>query len=73
MRLTYIGPSVSICEKCLTRCEGWYEDGPGYRLRLVRCPSCGNGDPQLVAGDHADPQLDLDDVTRFVLYMMHEE
>lgn len=73
MKLTYIGPSIAVCERCLTRCDGWYEDGPSGRTRLVRCPCCGNGDPQLVTEDYADPGMDLDDATRFVLYMMHRE
>lgn len=71
--LTYIGSSNAVCERCMVRCDGWYEDSAAGRLRLVRCPVCGNGDPQLNTADHADPDADLDGDTRFALYMMHRE
>ncbi len=71
MNRTLIGPSTAVCEKCLIRCEGWYEDNLGLRLRLVICPLCGNGDPQLNVADHEDESLDDD--TRVLLRLMFDE
>lgn len=65
-----IGPSISVCETCLVRCNGWYEDDHHGRLRLVICPICGNGDPQLNVHDWED--LTLDEDTRALLRLMDE-
>lgn len=74
MSLTYIGPSAAVCERCLTRCDNWYEDmEDGGRLRIIRCPICSNGDPLLDTFDYDDPKSPIDSETRFLLYIMHRE
>lgn len=57
-----------MCEHCWVRCQGWYEDDGFGRLRLTICPSCGNGDPQLIVDDYIDESLDPN--LRFLLFLM---
>ncbi len=65
-----IGPSVAVCEHCLVRCDGWYEDDHHGRKRLVICPICGNGDPQLDVESWLDTTLPED--VRTLLRLMDE-
>ena len=73
MKRTLIGPSPdAVCEHCIVRCESWYEDDEFGRLRLVLCPICGNGDPQLsIEGDYDNP--DVEESTRTLLRLMRVE
>lgn len=69
---TRIGPcKFTVCEHCLVRCENWYEDDEEGRWRLILCPICGNGDPQLdVNEDYNNPELDEN--VRTLLCLMKE-
>ena len=72
MKRTLIGTcKFTVCDRCIVRCENWYEDNEDGRWRLTLCPICGNGDPQLDVNDCDDPNLD--EKIRTMLRLMKEE
>lgn len=72
MKMTLNGWSVAVCERCMVRCQDIYCDREGRRLRLILCPLCDNGNPELDIENCGVSPEDLDGNLRMMRFVQKE-